>query len=70
MTTLYHGTYLQIPEPLAKIGRKNLDFGPPKSKYNARKTPTAWGLVIKFQNLRTKKRSKVFFPSRGGELHT
>ena len=28
MITLYHGTYLPIPAPLAKIGRKNLDFGP------------------------------------------
>ena len=28
MITLYHGTYLSIPEPLAKVGRKNLDFGP------------------------------------------
>ena len=28
MITLYHGTYLSVPEPLAKIGRKNLDFGP------------------------------------------
>lgn len=28
MITLYHGTYLAIQNPLAKIGRKNLDFGP------------------------------------------
>lgn len=28
MITLYHGTYLSIPKPLAKVGRKNLDFGP------------------------------------------
>ena len=28
MITLYHGTYLSIPEPLAKVGRRNLDFGP------------------------------------------
>ena len=28
MITLYHGTHLSIPEPLAKVGRKNLDFGP------------------------------------------
>lgn len=27
MITLYHGTYLSIPEPLAKVGRRNLDFG-------------------------------------------
>ena len=25
---IYHGTYLSIPKPLAKVGRKNLDFGP------------------------------------------
>ena len=28
MITLYHGTHMSIPEPLAKVGRKNLDFGP------------------------------------------
>ena len=28
MITLCHGTHLSIPEPLAKVGRKNLDFGP------------------------------------------
>ncbi len=28
MIKLYHGTYLSIPKPLAKVGRKNLDFGP------------------------------------------
>ncbi len=27
MITLYHGTYMSIPEPLAKVGRNNLDFG-------------------------------------------
>lgn len=27
MMTLYHGTYLPVPAPLAKAGRKNLDFG-------------------------------------------
>lgn len=28
MIKLYHGTCLPIPKPLAKVGRKNLDFGP------------------------------------------
>lgn len=28
MITLYHGTYLPVSRPLAKVGRKNLDFGP------------------------------------------
>ena len=27
MTILYHGSYLPVPKPLAKAGRKNLDFG-------------------------------------------
>ena len=27
MMTLYHGSYLPVPTPLAKAGRKNLDFG-------------------------------------------
>ena len=27
-TTLFHGSYISIPEPLAGVGRKELDFGP------------------------------------------
>ena len=28
MTTLYHGSYLSVPEPLTSVGRRELDFGP------------------------------------------
>lgn len=27
MMTLYHGSYMAISNPSAKVGRKNLDFG-------------------------------------------
>ena len=27
MKTLYHGSHVAVPEPLARAGRKNLDFG-------------------------------------------
>jgi len=27
MITLYHGSNIEVPNPLAKVGRKNLDFG-------------------------------------------
>lgn len=28
MKTLYHGSYINVPNPLVSIGRKELDFGP------------------------------------------
>ncbi len=28
MLTLYHGSQVSVPQPDAKAGRKNLDFGP------------------------------------------
>lgn len=27
MITLYHGSYISVPAPLVKLGRKNVDFG-------------------------------------------
>ena len=55
MTTLYHGTYLQIPEPLAKIGRKNLDFGPGFYLTQIEQQAKSWARIIASRKGRTTK---------------
>jgi hypothetical protein len=46
MITLYHGTYLSIPEPLAKVGRKNLDFGPGFYLTKIESQAKDWAIII------------------------
>lgn len=46
MITLYNGTYLSIPEPLAKVGRKNLDFGPGFYLTMIESQAKDWAIVI------------------------
>lgn len=46
MTTLYHGTFLSIPNPLAKAGRKNLDFGPGFYMTKIEEQAKAWATII------------------------
>ncbi len=46
MITLYHGTYLSVPEPLAKIGRKNLDFGPGFYLTKIESQAEDWAIII------------------------
>lgn len=46
MITLYHGTYLSIPQPLAKVGRKNLDFGPGFYLTNIESQAKNWAIII------------------------
>lgn len=46
MITLYHGTYLSVPEPLAKIGRKNLDFGPGFYLTKIESQAKDWAIII------------------------
>lgn len=46
MITLYHGTYLSIPQPLAKVGRKNLDFGPGFYLTNIESQAKDWAIII------------------------
>ena len=46
MTTLYHGTYLPITAPLAKVGRKNLDFGPGFYLTKIEAQAKAWATII------------------------
>lgn len=46
MITLYHGTYMSIPEPLAKVGRKNLDFGPGFYLTKIESQAKDWAIII------------------------
>ena len=46
MITLYHGSYMEIPEPLAKAGRQNLDFGPGFYLTKLKDQAEAWAAII------------------------
>lgn len=46
MMTVYHGSYVSVPQPLAKIGRNNLDFGKGFYVTNIRKQAEAWAIVV------------------------
>ncbi len=46
MITLYHGTYLPVPVPLAKAGRKNLDFGPGFYLTQIESQARNWAIII------------------------
>ena len=46
MITLYHGSNVEVSTPLAKIGRKNLDFGRGFYLTSIRKQATDWANVI------------------------
>lgn len=55
MITLYHGTYLSIPQPLAKVGRKNLDFGPGFYLTNIESQAKNWAIIIASRKSRERK---------------
>ena len=40
--TLYHGSYLSVPEPLTGVGRRELDFGPGFYVTNLREQAERW----------------------------
>lgn len=46
MITLYHGSNVEVSTPLAKIGRKNLDFGRGVYLTSIRKQATDWANII------------------------
>ena len=46
MMTLYHGSYLPISAPLAKAGRKNLDFGHGFYVTKLQKQAEDWARII------------------------
>ena len=46
MITLYHGSNVEVLTPLAKIGRKNLDFGQGFYLTSIRKQAVDWANII------------------------
>jgi len=52
---IYHGSYIQVPEPLAHAGRRNLDFG--RGFYMTRLKDQAqkWAILIAGRKAKTKK---------------
>ena len=46
MLTLYHGSQISVPQPSAKAGRKNLDFGPGFYLTKIRKQAEDWAVVM------------------------
>ena len=46
MIKLYHGTHLPVPNPLAKIGRKNLDFGPGFYLTQIESQAKDWAIIV------------------------
>ena len=46
MITLYHGSQVSVPQPKAKVGRKNLDFGPGFYQTKIRKQAEDWAVVM------------------------
>lgn len=46
MLTLFHGSQISVPHPKAKVGRKNLDFGPGFYLTKIRKQAEDWAIVM------------------------
>ena len=46
MKTLYHGSYMEVSQPLAKAGRRNLDFGPGFYLTKIKDQAEKWAMVI------------------------
>lgn len=46
MITLYHGSYTEIQQPLAKVGRRNLDFGQGFYLTKLKEQAEAWAAII------------------------
>ena len=46
MMILYHGSHLAVPQPLAKAGRRDLDFGPGFYLTKLRAQAEAWAVVV------------------------
>jgi hypothetical protein len=44
--TLYHGSDVVVPQPLAKVGRNNLDFGLGFYATKIKKQAESWAIVI------------------------
>lgn len=46
MITLYHGSYTEVHQPLAKAGRRNLDFGRGFYLTKLKEQAEAWAAII------------------------
>ena len=46
MMILYHGSHLAVPQPFAKAGRRNLDFGPGFYLTRLKAQAEAWAVVV------------------------
>ena len=46
MTTLYHGSYIQVETPLVKLGRKKVDFGQGFYLTKLRQQASSWAKTI------------------------
>ncbi|MBQ8866453.1 MAG: DUF3990 domain-containing protein [Bacteroidaceae bacterium] len=55
MKTLYHGSYIAVVEPLARAGRKNLDFGQGFYLTSIMEQAQAWATIIASRRGRNRK---------------
>ena len=46
MKTLYHGSYVEVSAPLAKVGRRNLDFGQGFYLTSLRQQAESWATIV------------------------
>lgn len=53
MMTLYHGSHTAVPQPLVKVGRKNVDFGQGFYLTRLEEQASAWAEIIASRRSRT-----------------
>lgn len=53
MMTIYHGSYTAVPQPLVKVGRKNVDFGQGFYLTRLEEQASAWAEIIASRRGRT-----------------
>lgn len=53
MMTLYHGSHTVVPQPLVKVGRKNVDFGQGFYLTRLEEQASAWAEIIASRRSRT-----------------
>lgn len=51
--TVFHGSDVAVPQPLAKVGRKNLDFGLGFYVTKIKKQAESWAIVVAGRKSRT-----------------
>lgn len=53
MMTIYHGSYTAVPQPLVRVGRKNVDFGQGFYLTRLEEQASAWAEIIASRRGRT-----------------